>query len=266
MIKFIGPKKLQVFTLLKAPIVYCKLRKDYGVQQITQAYGKKVWCLKAPSKALNLLRRAVSGCLPTFVMLQQKHVEVLGTCPVLEGENETIFHSLVSCPFASQCWWQVQAGIVINVGDNFETWLKRTLNSCSGSKGCEVAMLCWAIWKARNDKVWRKSKFQVNNVCTSALQYLIQWRSVQSKSFTAISQTYREGDCANVWVKSKGDTIKVTVDGAFTEHSTFGIGVVARKSDGELVQAFSKIFQEDVAPELSETIAIRDALSWLKDK
>lgn len=59
---------------------------------------KKVWCIKSPPKALNLLRRALSSCLPTNKMLQQKQVAVLGSCPVCEGGNETIFHSLVSCP------------------------------------------------------------------------------------------------------------------------------------------------------------------------
>lgn len=200
-------------------------------------------------------------------MLQQKHVPVLGTCPVCDGENDTIFHALVQCPFAIQCWQLHMPAVLSYLGEDFMLWIEQVLSAFSASKGAEIAMLCWAIWKARNDRVWRSIKTRVNSVVSSAMQYLLQWKNAQSKSYSPVTQSFQEGDGASLWVKPQGDTIKVSVDAAyFTEFSAFGIGVVARNSGGELVQAISRIFQGNAAPELAEVVAIREALSWLKDK
>ncbi|XP_074362415.1 uncharacterized protein LOC141702685 [Apium graveolens] len=158
--------------------------------------------------------------------------------------------------------------ILTYLGDNFNSWIGKVLGKVSANKGAEIAIICWAYGKrARKDRVWRNIRARVNTVVSSAMQYLLQWKNAQSKSFFPVTQSYKEGDGATLWVKPQGETIKVSVDATcFTEFSAFGIGVVARKSDGELIQAFSKAFQGNAAPELSQVIAIREAFSWLKDK
>lgn len=77
----------------------------------------KLWKVKAPPKVLNLVWKALTYCLPTMTMLAQKQVPVLRTCPVCNGDDKTIMHALVSCPFTAQCWQrtipdvhQVQSG------------------------------------------------------------------------------------------------------------------------------------------------------------
>lgn len=228
---------------------------------------KKLWRVKAPPKVLNLLWRAGSGCLPTNIMLQQKLAPVLGICPVCEGENESILHALVRCPFAIQCWQNSYPEVLTYSGEDFRLWFDQVVNGSSAKKSAAIATLCWSLWKARNDRVWRNIKARVNNVVSSATQYLLQWKNAQSKSFSPTSHSFQEGDGAILWVKPQGETIKVSVDAAcFNEVPAFGIGVVARNSAGELIQAFSKSFQGDAAPELAEAIAIREALSWLKNQ
>ena len=61
----------------------------------------QIWKIKAPSKALNLLWRALSGCLPNMVQLYHKHVQVVKESPVYLREDETILHRLVTCPFVT---------------------------------------------------------------------------------------------------------------------------------------------------------------------
>lgn len=65
---------------------------------------RQVWRVKAPPKALNLIWRALSHCLPNLSQLWTKCVPVVDICPVCNQPNETIFHGLVTCPFAMQCW------------------------------------------------------------------------------------------------------------------------------------------------------------------
>lgn len=125
----------------------------------------KLWKIKAPPKILNHIWRALSSCLPTLVQLQQKHVEVPSTCPVCAGGEETILHALVTCPVAMQCWQIVIPEVGRGEVNNFGEWLSQIMEACSNVKLAEVAALCWAIWRARNEKVWNQKITSVNNSC-----------------------------------------------------------------------------------------------------
>ncbi|XP_074363934.1 uncharacterized protein LOC141704624 [Apium graveolens] len=187
------------------------------------------------------------------ILHQQKQVSVLAVCPVCGMQDETTMHALVQCPFANQCWQTAFPSLQTRREDNFFDWLEYVVEQLRASKSAEAAIICWAIWKARNDKVWRNVNSSVNVVVSSALQYLMQWKNAQSRDYKAVSQSIREGDGAVFWVKPQGETIK-------------GVGIVARDSAGELVQAKSRLYQGNVAPELAEIIAIKEALSWVKER
>lgn len=62
-----------------------------------------IWRIRAPPKVLNLVWRAISNCLPTKTNLHAKFVPVTTTCPICSGEEETVLHALVVCPFANSC-------------------------------------------------------------------------------------------------------------------------------------------------------------------
>ena len=59
------------------------------------------------------------------------------------------------------------------------------------------------------------------------------------------------------------NTIKVSVDAAmFSENDAYGIGLVARNSDGEVVHAQTWRYWGRTTPEFAEGLAIKEALSW----
>uniref|UniRef100_A0A803PY00 Reverse transcriptase zinc-binding domain-containing protein n=1 Tax=Cannabis sativa TaxID=3483 RepID=A0A803PY00_CANSA len=84
-------------------------QKDEQTGNNYSGFWVKLWQLKIPPKVKNLLWRAVSGCLPTSFMLCTKNVDVPATCPVCQGNIETIMHALVTCPFAHACLNKVSA-------------------------------------------------------------------------------------------------------------------------------------------------------------
>ncbi|KAM6552834.1 hypothetical protein CsatB_013596 [Cannabis sativa] len=65
---------------------------------------KKLWKLCIPPKVHHFLWKACSGCLPTKVQLQTKHVNVDLLCPFCHMQVETIFHVLLDCSFSRSCW------------------------------------------------------------------------------------------------------------------------------------------------------------------
>lgn len=58
----------------------------------------------------------------------------------------------------------------------------------------------------------------------------------------------------------------MTADAAtFSKHNAYGFSLIACDSRGELVQAKTGFKQGNVSGAFAETVAIKEALSWIKD-
>lgn len=103
---------------------YTMLRAQKGAWSIqnNDSVWSLLWKIKAPPKALNLVWRALTYCLPTLVQLHQKHVPVQTRCPVCASGNLTIFHALVGCHFAMQCWKILNTDIQTEEEMEFPIW------------------------------------------------------------------------------------------------------------------------------------------------
>ncbi|KAL8116087.1 hypothetical protein AgCh_022542 [Apium graveolens] len=119
---------------------------------------------------------------------------------------------------------------------------------CNG----EVETILHAI--ATNNMLWNQKKSEVWGVVNSTKRCLADWRKAQI-------------DGAISWVKSQTDIVKITVDATtFTESSKYGIGMLSRDDEWEVIQGRSSLFEGNVRPEFAEAIAVKEALSWVKSK
>ncbi|XP_074351477.1 uncharacterized protein LOC141690587 [Apium graveolens] len=206
------------------------------------------------------------GYLPTLIQIQQKRVPVNVQCPIYLNGEESITHCLVNCPFARMCWDIVLPDAQVSQIGTFEGWLGEVFQRNNHNKCAEVVTVCWAIWRHRNDVVWNKRYSNVNRVVALAKQYLLQWKFAQVNYSNASSRCEVQGDGAITWVRPQGNSIKVTVDAAlFTDRNEYGVGLVARDAQGQVVAARTRCYMGMVAVEIAEAIAIREALSWIKD-
>lgn len=132
-----GAKKIQVNILFCEKSAYRLLQAQKGLwtTEDNSSIWRKLWRLKASSKVLNLTWCALSGCLPTNIMIQQKQVTVLCNCPMCDGSNEMIMHALVLCHVARQYWKNVFPYLHLEVGDDFLEWLS-LLNYLNPRKKC----------------------------------------------------------------------------------------------------------------------------------
>ncbi|KAL8156505.1 hypothetical protein AgCh_001560 [Apium graveolens] len=90
----------------------------------------------------------------------------------------------------------------------------------------------------------------------------VVWRPVVG-SLPTLLQLYQR----HVQVRPQGNSIKVTVDAAlFSERNEYGLGTVARDSDGLLVATKMVCFAGAVISEFAEALTIKEALSWIKDQ
>lgn len=164
---------------VKSAYKHLQFQKRQWTMEDNSSVWKKLWQIKAPPKSLNLMWRALSQCLPTLSQLQTKHVPVQSSCPVCKIAAETIMHSLVNCPVARQCWFVVLPGKQWDDQMDFMNWVQMKFDSENNSKCAEVAMVCWTIWRARNDLVWNQKYTRVNKIVAEAMQHLTQWNIAQ---------------------------------------------------------------------------------------
>lgn len=105
-------------------------------------FWKSVWNIKTPPKALNLIWRSATSCLPTKTQLQTKHVQIDNTCPVCGRGIESIMHALVHCEVAAGCWNIFDTNIVTQENIDFLTWLKERMVDMSNNAKARVTILC----------------------------------------------------------------------------------------------------------------------------
>ncbi|KAH6763495.1 hypothetical protein C2S52_020928 [Perilla frutescens var. hirtella] len=131
----------------------------------------------------------------------------------------------------------------------------------------KVAVVCWSIWRARNALVWNGQSPRVEVVVFAAKLYLEQWRVAQDKSKVVPSSSSLAEDGTVAWVRPDELSTKVNVNAAlFTDRGLFGLGMVARDSSGQLVEARTVCREGVVVPELTEVIGIKEVLSWIKSR
>uniref|UniRef100_A0A803QMV6 RNase H type-1 domain-containing protein n=1 Tax=Cannabis sativa TaxID=3483 RepID=A0A803QMV6_CANSA len=133
-----------------------KMTQEHKTSPITSdvhVFWKKLWSLKVPPKAKDLIWRADSNCLPTKVNLCIKKVLFENTCPMCAVYAETELHLLVTCQFAGSCW---EAAAVANASRNNSSllhWLDFNANYMDSEKLGRLVMLCWALWNSNGELI-----------------------------------------------------------------------------------------------------------------
>ncbi|XP_030497610.2 uncharacterized protein LOC115713269 [Cannabis sativa] len=138
-------------------------------------------------------------------------------------------------------------------------------HSKDNDKLSRIVMLCWALWLARNDLIWKDRVRSVSDVVAFAFSSLDQYVKAQGKGNIPLLSPLKDGDGSELW-KKPITCIKLNVDATiFDRESKHGFGCVVRNSSGELVSASAGVKFGKVSPELAEIIGIREVLSWLKN-
>lgn len=129
----------------------------------------------------NLWWRASSDCIPTRSQLRLKYVDIDATFPLCINDHESISHCLVECPTATASWNRTGIGVNTSVEGTFISWLAALFQTYDKDRLNIIAMTCWALWRVRNDKVWKGKNARVETVCNLAKNTLYRWAKVQDE-------------------------------------------------------------------------------------
>ena len=98
----------------------------------------------------------------------------------------------------------------------------------------KIVMVCWMLWKNKNDLVWDQHSLDSVGLMESIISILNQLRSVQDKTFWPLY-----ADAA-----------------IFTKSDLYIYAFVVRDHDDRLVEAVSKCRRGNLSPDLAETLSI----------
>ncbi|XP_060963698.1 uncharacterized protein LOC133033112 [Cannabis sativa] len=181
-------------------------------------------------------------------------------------KSETSLHLFVHCSVAKACWSNMGIRGMDSTDATFAAWFQSGLAKWDAATKIEVSMLCWSLWKFRNDKVWNAKSPLVEEIVTSAKLTLANWINAPNR-FQTTPISHSRVDNNEHWTPPSFQKLKVNVDGAiFQQEERFGAGMVARTSAGALLEARQTSFSGVVAPIMAEAVGIKEALSWIKSK
>ena len=142
---------------------------------------------------------------------------------------KTVLHVLMPCPVAKLCWLQTTVGFLLGASVTFADWLQLLFDQVSVDKTREASMLCYELWKHRNNVYWNDKRSTVAALVYAAKMELEQW----TQSQTSLLDILHNGSCcdtpAEKWKNPTAGWMKINVDAAiFPNKHSIGTGCVAR--------------------------------------
>ncbi|XP_062089159.1 uncharacterized protein LOC133795722 [Humulus lupulus] len=234
------------FFTVKSCYKNLQVQKNGDGTDLDKQFWKVLWKVRVPPKVKDLIWRASTGCLPTNFQLRSRHVEVDPFCPLCQTERETIMHALVRCNRVWECWERLGLRLVRSESEIFASWLRDCIAGLTDEQKAKVFMLCWAVWRRRNDFVWRNSRSNTYGVLFLAESSLLAWGHAQDKEIAPLPNFLSPEDGRLAWVKPPFGVLKINVDAAFfSEAATYSFAGIVRDHEGNLVEAFSVEVETD---------------------
>ncbi|XP_050217875.1 uncharacterized protein LOC126668736 [Mercurialis annua] len=124
-----------------------------------------------------------------------------------------------------------------------------------------MAVICWRIWIARNDKCFNNSEWTVSEVNSRALAQLHEFSSahvLNNQSSAIVNGSTRQ---VQRWRLPPPGMIKINFDAALSiSNRIAAVGLVCSYSSGYITYSCSHRFPGIVSPEIAEALGMRHAI------
>ncbi|XP_074342936.1 uncharacterized protein LOC141680672 [Apium graveolens] len=149
---------------------------------------------------------------------------------------------------------------------SFAEWMVESFDTWPVQKRQEAAMLCWSLWKGRNNLVWNQKGLEASEVVVSARMALNKWKKAQDNMFDNFLGLMTMEDGSERWMVPDQNTVKINCDAAtFEDSNCYSSTFVVRNDRGEVLKARSKCRVGSTGPDSAEAMEVREALSWTQE-
>ncbi|XP_031108541.1 uncharacterized protein LOC116013019 [Ipomoea triloba] len=182
-----------------------------------------------------------------------------GGCCLCSTALETIFHLFCDCPVTGQLW-ETDVGVQ---GNSFAAIVEKFLGMVGHDMAIRMAATYWTIWIARNEALWNTKVWQTAELKHMVESLINSWKLAYSNT---ANQNFSKMHAISVpWRPPPVGKVKCNVDAALFE-DVMGFGAVVRDHSGKFVAAYGGQLNCFRDPYLAETMAIKEALTWLKNQ
>lgn len=144
---------------------------------------KKTWSLPLPPKVKVFIWRACNKALPVGkgLTLHIKGFDL--ACSHCCAAEEDVVHALVKCPTAQKVWETLNldpCDVLCLASMDFLDWWEHVLKVFDQGEACKFGIICWCLWKARNDHIFKLTPRTHDDVVGAALSYYASFIEVNS--------------------------------------------------------------------------------------
>ena len=169
---------------------YIFLMED-GSSEYEDNASRFMWNLKIPPRAAAFSWRIFKDRLPTKANLRRRQVCLPSySCPLCDGEEETIGHVMFDCTRTRCLWWEAlrwadRVGPFTNdPKDHFIQFSSWSSKRCIDNRWAVLWIaLSMTIWKHRNSMVFNNQNFNSEKVMDEALFLSWAWLKCMDKDF-----------------------------------------------------------------------------------
>lgn len=198
-------------------------------------------------------------------MLKVKRVQINELCAACNADNETVQHIFLQRPYAVSVWDKANFPQLSGNLYLFSEWLALVFQNESKEHIPAIIMICWMLWKNRNELIWNQRSLDPSVTVESAFSVLNQWRNVQDRTFDRFFGLMSNEDGDELWKLPLLNSVKGNTDAAIFEETGFYSYVfIARDHNGDMITAKTFCLRGRPSPEMAEALGIREALSWIK--
>ncbi|KAJ9172442.1 hypothetical protein P3X46_015681 [Hevea brasiliensis] len=117
----------------------------------------------------------------------------------------------------------------------------------------------WAIWFARNDKLWNRRPVTASQILLKASSFFQQWKEVQSKFGLCPEVSVAISPSVVQWMQPPVGMLKCNVDAAiFAGVGKIGTGWVVRDHEGKVLNACRVSHDGVPHATVAEAISLRE--------
>ncbi|KAK1398571.1 hypothetical protein POM88_008434 [Heracleum sosnowskyi] len=117
--------------------------------------------------------------------------------------------------------WRVRAKLRVITGEyqSFGEWLQNVFDHSTTEEIKSTVMLCWMIWKNRNDLVWSQKSSSAQELVYSAFSILNQWQAVQDSVVVVSLGFLFPEDGQTSWQAPAQNKVKINTDAALFKNT-----------------------------------------------
>jgi hypothetical protein len=210
---------------------------------------KKLWSLPIPPKVRVFAWRTAHNGLASQVNKKSRKMSVLNTC-ALCGGVEDVYHALIQCPHAKNLRYAMRRHWAIPTEEDLNysghEWLLRLIDKHDKVVMWKLVLILWRAWFIHNELTHTNRKLCIMGSVNFLMSYWESLCTIRQQpvpdlkgkrpifpDLTLDGKNQQQKQAS--WVAPGRETVKINVDGAFSDASQGSYGVVIRDEQGQVL-------------------------------